>query len=346
MAYSPTAIANLWVPDLWIQAAREGFERFPSLFTSGAVARTDYAQTIASGPGASANMPFFKDISDTTTDEIQAESVDVNVQNLAAEKMVVPILNRQFALGATALSAQVPGSTPDPVAEIGNIIGTIRAKRRNATALAILRGFFGSYGAAGGPGALSAMRVDAFIEDGNNAGSSNLITVSRFIDATAMLGELAGLLTNGVMLVHPVILASLKKQDVTAFESASRGPFTIQTYRGIPIVESDLLARAGTTSGYVYETYLLSNGVIAYGEKPQLGDVIDVASLQLWQDRMKNNAIVIDRTRFVLHPLGAKWTGTPAGQSATNAELQTVTNWQLVLSSARRAGMVCLRTNG
>jgi len=43
---------------------------------------------------------------------------------------------------------------------------------------------------------------------------------------------------------------------------------------------------------------------------------------------------------------GTKWVGTPAGQSATNAELQDVDNWELVYQSANRCGAVMIRTNG
>jgi len=35
----------------------------------------------------------------------------------------------------------------------------------------------------------------------------------------------------------------------------------------------------------------------------------------------------VNRRRFVLHPRGVKWVGSPAGSSATNAELATGTNW-------------------
>jgi hypothetical protein len=41
-----------------------------------------------------------------------------------------------------------------------------------------------------------------------------------------------------------------------------------------------------------------------------------------------------------------KWIGAPAGQSASNAELQTAANWQLSFQSADRVGAVCVRTNG
>lgn len=343
MAFNPTTIANLWVPPVWIQAIREGMEKAVAFVNSGAVLRTAQATAIASGPGTQANMPFFRDITEQD-DQIQIENTEPDVGNLTAGEMVVPIMNRVIATGATALAAQVSGASP--IEEIGAILGTRRAKQRDKCILSVLRGVMGSYGASGGPGALAAMRVDAFIEDGNNAGSTNLMTVDRFLQAKALLGELQDGLATGVLFTHSTILAALERQDVTAFASVSEGPFTIRTYRGIPIVISDRLVRAGSTSGFVYETYLAANGVIAYGEKPQQGDVLDVASLQYWLDRPKNTAQIIDRTRFVMHLNGTKWVGTPAAQSPTNAELQTASNWQLALSSANRCGVVCIRTNG
>ncbi|MBL9171491.1 MAG: hypothetical protein JNN07_27405 [Verrucomicrobiales bacterium] len=109
---------------------------------------------------------------------------------------------------------------------------------------------------------------------------------------------------------------------------------------------SDLLVRAGTGAGFVYETYLLGPRILAYGEKPQLGDAIDVASLQLDKVRPKNNEVIYDRTRFVLHLNGMRWTGTPAGQSATNAELSAFASWSLVYTTANRVGATCILTNG
>lgn len=123
------------------------------------------------------------------------------------------------------------------------------------------------------------------------------------------------------------------------------GAFTIQTYRDVPLFVSDSLVRAGGTSGYVYYTYLLAAGAIAYGEKAQAGDVVDAASLQYYADKDKNNEYIWDRTRFAAHLLGTKWVGTASGQSATNAELATAGNWNLVFSSAARIPAVLIRTN-
>jgi hypothetical protein len=41
-----------------------------------------------------------------------------------------------------------------------------------------------------------------------------------------------------------------------------------------------------------------------------------------------------------------RWTGTPAGQSPTNAELGTVGNWTYTYQTANRAGAIAFRTNG
>jgi hypothetical protein len=118
-------------------------------------------------------------------------------------------------------------------------------------------------------------------------------------------------------------------------------------------VESSLLTRAGTTSGKVYETYLIKSGFFGYGEKPQVAasgptdpSAIDAAALAFLPSIATNDIALYDRTRFVLHLDGAKWIGSPAGQSPTDAELATATNWQFLKQTANRAGVVAIRTNG
>jgi len=166
------------------------------------------------------------------------------------------------------------------------------------------------------------------------------------IDTFALLGELQNDLLGGAMFCHPNLRAALLKQDENNFERKSQGAFTVERYKGVPLYVSNLLVRAGTTSGFVYDTYFLAAGIVAQGEKPQMGDVIDVASLQFDTEKGKNNQVIYDRTRFLMHLSGMKWVGNPAGQSATNAELQTAENWQLVYQSADRVGVACLQTNG
>jgi hypothetical protein len=317
---------------------------YPVLMNSGSVLKSPLLDQVATGAGDSVTVPFLKDITDQT-DEVQVENTAPTTDNgQPSGLMKAPVLNRVCKNSATALSGQVSGA--DPVGSITGAMAQRRLKQRQSTLLAMLRGIFGSAGATGTTGCMNALRVEKFIENGTSAAAANLMSVDTFLDAKALMGELADTLADGALFIHPNVLAGLEKADVTAFKEKSMGNWTIKTYRGVPIFVTEALVRAGATNGYVYDTYLLANGIVGYGEKPQAGDTIDVASLQLNMDKGKNNWEIYDRTRWLAAINGIKWVGTPAGQSATNTELQAVANWQLVFQTANRVGALCIRTNG
>jgi hypothetical protein len=343
-------ISNLWTPDIWIQGMREKQATFPSVLNSGVAVRNATFDAIATGAGTSANVPFFKDDVSNQADAIQVEDTAPTIQGITSGLQVAPILNRETNNRVTALAAQVSGA--DPVGEFINALTTRRLKQRNTTLIALLRGAFAGLGASGAAAALDDVRLDAFDETGNDATSDQTMGADLFITGKALLGELADDLMNGAMICHPNVIASLERSDKDSFKSGVESglPFKITTYRGIPIFSSESLVRAGTTNGFVYETYLLARGVVALGEKPQQGGTaadpaIDVASLNYNPDVNLNNERIYDRTRFLMHLNGMKYTGTPAGQSATNAELATAADWDLVYQTANRCGAVLFRTN-
>jgi hypothetical protein len=220
--------------------------------------------------------------------------------------------------------------------------------------LSILRGLFGTAGARNTAADLSAARLggttaEPFDETGLDATSDQKLNPDMFIDGKALFGELANDLAGGVLFLHPNVKAGLEKLDKDGFKTGKPSdlPFTIRTYRDVPIIESESLVRAGTGNGFVYETYLIAKGVIGVGEKPQTASIGDVAHLVLYGDAAKNNQVIYDRTRFLIHILGTKWVASSiAGQSPTNAELATVANWDLAFGAARKCGIVAIRTNG
>lgn len=344
-----TTISDLFTPDIWIQGATEKAKAFPSLLNSGVVVETPLFNEIASGAGVAANIPFYKDISDDT-DTIQIEDTAPTLKEITAGRQICPILNRVVGYDVTALAAQVSGASPDPVGEILSQIGAGRVKRRQRTLVSILQGAFGGGAdASGSASELTSMRVEAFSESGANPPDSQKMSAELFIAAKALLGELADGLSMGAVLTHPNIVAQLEILDKESFKDgvASGLAFTVKTYRGIPIFTSNLLVRAGSTSGYVYETYILGKGTVGFGAKPQSSKVGDAAHLVLDETQIgKNNLSVYDRNRYLLHLNGMKWVGTPGGQSATDAELATIANWDLAYSSADRVGGVLIRTNG
>lgn len=340
-----TMIADLWTPDIWVRGVDEGARIFPAFITSGSVVRSAVLDAIAQGGGKTANLPFFKDITDQD-DAPQVEQTAPALDKLGAGTNVAPILNREKAWSVTALSAAVSGD--DPVGGILKQLALRRQKQRQKTALAVVRGVMATGGALAVAGAASTNRKDIFIEDGNAAVTANLADIGAINATIALLGELSDGLSTGAMLVHPVVHAALKTQDAEAFSSdpPSKTGFRLERYQNIPLYQSSLLVRAGATSGAVFETYFFGPGVIGWGEKPQVGDQIDVASLQLYERKDINDLQIYDRCRYLIHINGTKFVGPVAGQSATNAELQLPAAWQLVFQTADRIPVACLRSNG
>jgi hypothetical protein len=348
-----TDVAALWVPDIWIRGVNEGLRIYPALITSGAVVRNPTLDAAATGGGKIVNLPFFKDITDQV-DEVQTENQPAGLLAMTGGRNAAPILNRQAAWDVTALASAVTGE--DVVGGITGQLAMRRLKARQNTVLAILRGLLGSgVPAAGGAAAiLKGNRNDIFVEDAATAAAANKITAAAVNATIALIGENSESLQRGAMLIHPLVHAQLKTIDSAAFTAGTQSgaQFQIQTYQGIPVFVSNLLSR-GATNGNVYETYFLGPGVFGWGEKPQVGDQVDAASLQLYLRKDLNNIQIYDRTRYLIHVNGTQYNGaiTPGtASSASNVDLSTIANWTLAYSaqaaqSCDRIPIACLRSN-
>lgn len=341
-----TSISNLWTPQIWIKGTDEVVRTFPSFLTSGAVSRNPLLDEIASGAGLSANIPFFKDLTDTS-EAPQAELTAPSLNNHNSGTQVAAILNREVAYAAGALTAAVTGQ--DVVGDITRQLGMNRQKRIQTTAINILRGLFAFGSAPATAAALSGTRYDISSETGASPSADKLMSSSVFNTAAALLGELRdGLMQGGAILMHPNIEAALLNADSLnwTYVALSDQKYVLPKYKGIPVYRSNLLSRAGTTSGTVYDTYLIAPGAVGFGQKPQVGDQVDASSLQYYPRPDINDEQIYDRLRYLVHVRGTAFTGTPSGQSASNAELATSTNWALRFQTADRSGVVQIRTNG
>lgn len=314
-----TIISNLWSPAIWIKGADEAARSLPGLITSQAVVQSPLFDNIASGAGTAANVPFFRDLTDTA-EGIQVELTAPTINNHASATQIFPILNREVSFGSGALAAAVTGE--DVVGDITRQLGLARQKRMQATVLSCLNGLFAF---SSGTAALLAARNNISTETGNSATAANLWSTAAFNNTAALLGELQGNMVGGAIWVHPIVRAAMLTADANSFERVSRGDFIVETYRGLDVYVSNALSRAGTTNGTVYATYILAPGSVAWGMKPQVS-TIDAASLQYYERPDINDYQVYDRTRYVVGLAGTAFTGTPAGQSATNVELATAAN--------------------
>ena len=337
--FAMTSIADLWVPEITIQGLAERVLKQSNLLTTDVVVRSDIFQQIAEGAGTESLIPFFRE--PDFEDEVQKEGTEPTINALDSGRQKCPILNRVGAIGGTALAAVVSGSDPMGYALL-NLAG-VRLRQRERTLKSILDGLFG--------GAFSDIKYPGAVEAEADVTADNLIDAPMINAAEELFGEGLEQLEGGVFWCHPHILTKLKDQDlIETVKPSESNPITLHYYGGMRVFTNKSLVRGGTTSGKVYQTYLLQPRTIATGDKPQVGyaggQAESVASLTFWDDPKTNDSKIYDRTRFVLQPAGARWKGDPAGQSATNEELATAGNWELAFSEAAKVGIVLLETNG
>jgi hypothetical protein len=337
--FAVTTVADLWTPTTWLEGMPELVTKQTDLLTSPVVVRDPVLDQVASGGGVQGNMPFLAE--PDTADEIQVASTAPTINNIASGNQIVPILNRVHAVGSDALAKAVSAS--DPIGFAMGITARLRLRQRQTTLINVLRGLF-SEGAA--DSAFISLVKKSAVEIVGSQTADHFFDSDLFIDATQLLGEAKGKLEfGGVIMMHSVVEAALNKQDSITTVRDSNGNIILREYKGLRVIINDALVRDGTTSGKVYDTYVFAPGSIGMGDKGQTNTIGDNASLIVEGLASTNDVVVYDRTRFILQPFGAKWVGSPGGQSATNAELATKANWELAFTDTKNVGVIQIVTN-
>lgn len=333
-------LADAYEPAVWKKTLDEKTKAAWSLANSVAVRTVEDFSSTCNGPSRSVELPFFRDIEDQD-DEIQVERTAPSMQGLGTGKQVVKVLNRVIANDASAESRDLGHDDP-----LGVFLGR-RANRylanRQKKMRSILTGVFGT--------ALSANSIDHF-EEATNTTAGNFWNVDYFHDATSRLGVLEQSLSGGVVFVHPDIYAAMKKADEITFVKPSEGMPFLPTFKGMALFMDAGLSRTGTTSGTVYSSYLIGAGAFGHGiaEQPfyDLGARFNpsLSHFALHGDPKTNVLEIFDRTREIIHIDGTSYTGSVAGETATNAELATANKWTLAYADAKKVPIVRIRTNG
>jgi hypothetical protein len=157
------------------------------------------------------------------------------------------------------------------------------------------------------------------------------------VDATAKLGDRGDRLTAVAM--HSATEAALRKLDLIDFIPDSEGKAQIRTFQGRRVVVDDNLpTRAGSTDGTVYTSYVFGPGAFAKGAAPLDGTPLQggngTEGVEFYRDSLASDSDLINRRRYILHPRGVKFnSASVAGDSPTNAELETGANWTRVFEN-------------
>jgi hypothetical protein len=191
-------------------------------------------------------------------------------------------------------------------------------------------------------GPLAASHVNKIAaEDTANVTDTTKISGGAIVDTMSKLGDAHEVLTGVVM--HSVVYFNLVKQGLVEDVRDPQGNVLYKAYLGKRIIVDDgvpVVAGTGVSPSQKYTTYLFGQQAVGYAEgSPEVPTETD-------RDSLAGEDILINRKHFVLHPRGVKFTNTSVvGTAPTNAELETVGNWQKVYTD-KHIRMVALITNG
>lgn len=295
----------------------------------------------AQSPGDILTMPFWNDISgasNVSSDDPAQQAVPNKItQSQDAARKIRRNNGWQSANLVTSLL------TEDPLDVIAGLIAQYWVREEQVILGATLNGVFAST-------AMADHILPAFSEDGANANAKIVLDPEVASNAYALMGERGGQLT--AVLMHSRVFWNLHAAGYIVYgeNPADVAPGTPRPafWDGKRVLVSDLCPRrAGTTSGYVYTSYLFATGAIAYAEC--VGAAGPKKPVELASDASAGNGEGVEtvwyRRHWVMHPRGIKFVGTPAGESPTNAELATGSTWSRVYDPLN-IRIVAVRTNG
>ena len=324
-----TALADIIVPNVFEQYAMERTAAKSAFVESGIVAMDPHYDLLASGGGKTIDMPFWQDIAQAR--QILSDAAPLTVQKITASKDVAIINNDANVWSANDLVGAMAGS--DPLNAVLELVGNYWSRVDQAYVISVLKGLF--YPSTGTLTASNKLVIGAEAIASYTAATK--LTGDTFVDATVKLGDCSDNLT--AIAMHSATEAALRKLDLIDYERDSNGVLRLKVFQGRRVIVDDTCpTRAGTTNGTVYTSYLFGPGAFARGnatvDKGPLEGGFGTYAAEWSRSSLDSDTNFINRRRYLLHPRGCKFTSASlAGQSPTNAELETATNWARVFEA-------------
>jgi hypothetical protein len=332
-----TAVADIIIPTEFEKYAIERTAEMSRFGECGIVEMAPQFDELASGGGREVKMPFWKDL--TATRQILSDSGTLSVNKITSDQDIARIHNDAQVWSVNHLAKVISGD--DPMAAIVDLVAGYWARTDEGLVISCLKGMFA---AASMSGNLLAIHSESVA----GTTSTTKLNGASFVDACAKLGDAADRLTAVAM--HSATEAALRKLDLIDFLPDSEGKPMLKTFQGRRVVVDDTLpTRTGTTDGTVFTTYLFGQGAFAKGVAPLDGTPLQggfgTEGVELARIPLDSDMVMINRRRYVLHPRGVKFTSASvAGDSPTNAELETSSNWVRVWE-AKNVRLVAITHN-
>lgn len=296
-------ISDILKPDNWNGYGINRTAQLSMLFQSGIVSKLPGID-LPKG-GSTINLPFFNDLSGSLQN--LSDSAALTVNGIGTAKDVAVVLGRGNAWSVNDLAGVFAGA--DPARAIMDLLAAYWAREMQTELLGVLGGAFGAASMSGNVADVSGGASEAL----------RAFNQGTFIDATQLLGDAKG--NVNAIAMHSATEAYLAKQQMIVYETTADKSDRIARYMGKRVIIDDgLPVSAGT-----YTSYIFGEGAIGFAE-----DTIGEKDLETDRDILAGDTVMTMRRRFLLHPRGIKWVGTPAGAFPTRAELAIDTNWTRV----------------
>lgn len=318
-----TAVADIIIPTEFEKYAIERTAELAAFGQCGIIEMAPEFDAIASEGGREVKMPFWKDL--TATRQILSDSASLAVNKIGTDQDIARIHNDAQVWSVNHLAKVISGD--DPMQAIVDLVGEYWARTDEGLIVSCLKGMFAA-------GSMSGNLLAIHSESIAGQSASTRLNGATFVDACVKLGDRADRLTAVAM--HSATEAALRKLDLIDFIPDSEGKPLLRVFQGRRVVVDDNLpTRAGTTDGTVYTTYLFGQGAFAKGtcklDSAPLQGGFGTEGVELARVPLDSDTVLINRRRYVLHPRGVKFTSASvAGDSPTNAELETGSNWTRV----------------
>lgn len=299
-----TILDDVIVPEVFLPYVIQRTMELSALFQSGIVAQVPEL-SVPSG-GSEIQMPYWEDLAGD--DQVLDTETDLTVGKISAEQDTATVLGRALVYGAADLAGALAGD--DPMAAIGDLVAAKWGRRWQQVVINVLNGAMGASSMSGNVFDITALSGGAAVIDGES-----------MVDAGGSLGDAETQLT--AIAVHSATERVLRKQGLIDYLPDEEGKPTIAVYQGKRVVVDDgMPVGSGGTAGE-YTSFMFGAGAIGYGEgTPKV-------PVETERNGLVNGGeeYLIQRRHVVLHPRGIAWGGTPAKNTASNAELATTTNW-------------------
>ena len=332
-----TAVADIIIPTEFERYAVERTATLSAFYESGIVETGTQWDALCDMGGQVVNMPYWKDL--TATRQLLSDSASLTTNKITTAQDIARVQNDAQVWSVNHLASVISGE--DPIGEIVNLVGGYWARTDNGLLISSLKGMFAAASMSGNLLGIHSESVAATT-------AATKLTGSTFVDACAKLGDAADRLTAVAM--HSATEAALRKLDLIDFIPDSEGKASLRTFQGRRVIVDDsITTRVGTTDGTVYSTYLFGPGAFVKGAAPLSGKPLDggtgTQGVELARVPLDSDTLLINRRRYILHPRGVKFaSASVAGDTPTNAELETSSNWVRVWEN-KNVRIVCITHN-